>query len=210
MANPNSKYTPAQFSEILLKKSFGLNCSEIARETGYPKAMVTFIARIFDAIKDSDWVDLVKACEQYRMSPATIQWVANQQRKAIPDDVMERVIAEMSGIRKRSRQKAAEKAKKQDEPAPVAEAPVVEQPVVQVLAGAEDHWEDQKLYLTAILKELQKNNELLEQLYDVVFPKWTSDLKDNLNCNFDVIGQSMKRCEDKLEGIKINTRRKGL
>ena len=73
-----------------------------------------------------------------------------------------------------------------------------------------DHWEDEKLILELMLKELKQHNELLEQLYDVVFPKWAGDVKDNVNVNCDLINQSIKRIEDKVEAIKINVRRKGM
>ena len=45
---------------------------------------------------------------------------------------------------------------------------------------------------------------------DVVIPKYVGDLKDNLNVNADVICERLKSCEDKLDDIKANTRKRGL
>ena len=45
---------------------------------------------------------------------------------------------------------------------------------------------------------------------DVVIPKYVGDIKDNLNANFDVLNQSMKGCEDKLEAVKIALRKRGM
>ena len=64
--------------------------------------------------------------------------------------------------------------------------------------------------MQTVIAEQKKTNELLEQLFDVVIPKWTSDIKDNVNVNSDLQNQTLKRIEDKLEGIKINTRKRGL
>ena len=66
------------------------------------------------------------------------------------------------------------------------------------------------LYLIKLLEAVNRQNELLEQLYDVVIPKWVGDMKDNVNCNSDVLSQSLKRIDDKLEAIKINVRKRGL
>jgi len=66
------------------------------------------------------------------------------------------------------------------------------------------------LYMIKLLEAVNKQNELLEQLYDVVIPKWTGDMKDNVNVNADMLNQSLKRIDDKLEAIKINVRKRGL
>ena len=61
-----------------------------------------------------------------------------------------------------------------------------------------------------MLENMVKLNELMEQLMDVVIPKYVGDIKDNLNVNTDVICERLKSCEDKLEAIKANTRKRGL
>lgn len=69
---------------------------------------------------------------------------------------------------------------------------------------------DYSIYFQRMLELQAQTNELLNQLMDVVVPKYTSDMKDNVNANCDVIGQSLKRMEDKMEAIKIGVRRKGM
>ena len=72
------------------------------------------------------------------------------------------------------------------------------------------HAADYTLFFQKMLELQAQNNELLNQLMDVVVPRYTSDMKDNVNANCDVIGQSLKRMEDKMEAIKIGVRRKGM
>ena len=73
----------------------------------------------------------------------------------------------------------------------------------------ETNIKDYTLYFQKMLELQAQTNELLNQMMDVVVPKYVAEIKDNQNVNFDVISQSMKRQEDKLEAIKIGIRRKG-
>lgn len=68
---------------------------------------------------------------------------------------------------------------------------------------------DYSLYLIKLLETVKQTNELLNQLMEVVVPKYVSDIKNNQNVNFDVVCQSQKRMEDQLEGIKISVRKSG-
>ena len=70
--------------------------------------------------------------------------------------------------------------------------------------------ENNRLFFIKMLEHMAKMNELMEQLMDVVIPKYVGDLKDNANANADVICERLKSCEDKLEAIKANTRKRGL
>lgn len=65
------------------------------------------------------------------------------------------------------------------------------------------------LYFVKLLELLGKTNELLEQMMDVVIPKYVSDVKDNFNVNFDLVCERLKGCEDKLEKVVYNTRKRG-
>jgi len=70
--------------------------------------------------------------------------------------------------------------------------------------------ENERVFTLKMLEYIAKTNELLEQLMDVVMPKYCGDLKDNVNANCDIICERLKSCEDKLEAIKANTRKRGL
>ena len=70
--------------------------------------------------------------------------------------------------------------------------------------------DNNRLFFIRMLENMVKLNELMEQLMDVVIPKYVGDMKDNLNVNADVICERLKNCEDKLEAIKANTRKRGL
>ena len=63
------------------------------------------------------------------------------------------------------------------------------------------------VYFCRLLEEIQKQNELLAQLLDVVIPKYVSDIKDNINANSDAQTQALKPI---LETIATNTRKRGL
>jgi hypothetical protein len=109
---------------------------------------------------------------------------------------------------KRKADKAAEKAQKRQQAEQPKAAPVSEpEPIPEPEPKKEDNT---GLYLIKLLEAVNKQNELLEQLYDVVIPKWTGDMKDNVNVNADMLNQSLKRIDDKLEAIKINVRKRGL
>lgn len=70
--------------------------------------------------------------------------------------------------------------------------------------------ENERVFTLKMLEYMAKTNELLEQLMDVVIPKYCGDLKDNINANSDIICVRLKSCDDKLEGIKANTRKRGV
>ena len=61
-----------------------------------------------------------------------------------------------------------------------------------------------------MIETLAKTNELLEQLMDVVIPKYAIDIKESLNVNADLVTQRLKNCEDKLDKISYNTRKRGM
>lgn len=88
------------------------------------------------------------------------------------------------------------------EPEPVKEEPQKAPAVAPAV--------DYSICFQRMLELQAQTNELLNQLMDVVIPRYTSDMKDNVNANCDVIGQSLKRMEDKMEAIKIGVRRKGM
>ena len=97
---------------------------------------------------------------------------------------------------KRRAEKAAKMAEAQKAPEPVLPP-----------ASQDDN---NRLFFIRMLENMVKLNELMEQLMDVVIPKYVGDMKDNLNVNADVICERLKSCEDKLEAIKANTRKRGL
>lgn len=69
--------------------------------------------------------------------------------------------------------------------------------------------QNEELYLVKLIEALVKQNELIEQLMDVVLPKYVGDLKDNINANTDLMSERLKNCESRLEKIAVNTRKRG-
>lgn len=180
------------WEKILINRTYGRTISAIAQEFEVSNTAVTSTLAAFDAVKDEDWAKCCNLIVTYDMAVDVFEWAAQKTGKKIPE-----VIPQAYEKWKEDRKKRRTPAEKKPEAAPVP-------------APAADHWEEEKLLLGQILHELRQHNELMEQLYDVVFPKWSGDVKDNVNVNCDLINQSLKRIEDKVEAIKINFRRKGM
>lgn len=68
---------------------------------------------------------------------------------------------------------------------------------------------DTTFYICQMLQLLREQNELLTQIADTVIPHWASDIKDNINANFNVLGGEAVKATNLLEGIKCNTRKRG-
>lgn len=120
------------------------------------------------------------------------QWAAQKTEKTIPP-----VIAQSYEKWKEDRRRKNLAAIKQKEETEAKPAPP-------------NGGDEMKIMMSQLLAAQRKTNELLESLLDVVIPKYVGDLKDNINVNCDVINQTAKSCEDKLEAIKLAFRKKGL
>ena len=190
------KITDETYEKIVTQKQvFQKSSEKISEELGVSRNTVDTVCYAFSDVRDENWEHAASLLTNQSIPFSLFQWAADRLGKELPPMLEEAY--------QKGRERIAEKRKgwkngdtvKEEAPAPV--------PVP-------DHWAEEKLLLGLILTELKKNNELFEQLYDVVFPKWAGDIKDNNNVNHDLINQSLKRIEDKVEAIKINFRRKGM
>lgn len=162
----------------------------ISRVTDLPDEVVKDVTALMAAVNKSEWRRVLEMLRNKAIRKEWIGWVAEIYETPIPNMIGVQIDAILNN---------------RETPIP---DPEPEKP--PETAQAPDHWEEEKVLLGQILHELRQHNELLEQLYDVVFPKWTGDIKDNVNVNCDLINQSIKRVEDKVEAIKIGVRRKGM
>lgn len=185
------KLTPADWDAILLNRAYGMNNqkSALALETSTTSVSATLQA--FDAVRDEDWTKCCNLIVSYDMGLEVYQWAAQKQGKTIPP-----IIAQSYEKWKEDRRKKNLEAVKAKEEAA--------KPAAQ-MGGT-----DTEIVLKELLKAQRKTNELLESLLDVVIPKYVGDLKDNVNLNCDVINQTVKGCEDRLEAVKLGLRKKGL
>lgn len=178
---------PDQYEKIITSRLvFGRTSRQTAEALNVGVASVNRVEGAFKAVQAGEWDKVVKMVEDASCPFAMIEWAAHKLDVEIPQAVQD-------ARERRYEPKQKQSVEKPPEPVPLP-----------------DHWEDEKRFLQAMIAEQQKTNELLEQLFDVVFPKWAGDVKDNLNVNCDLINQTLKRIEDKTEAIKINVRRKGM
>ena len=180
---------------------FGVPAVKIAQDIERNASTVTCIVSAFESVRAEDWDKCKQIIDCYKAPLALFTWSANKLGKEVPQS-LEAVYEERKAKKReydsQKRQQIGQQVPAQ-ESAPEAES--------QPKQKAEDNT---GIYFIKLLEAVNKQNELLEQLYDVGIPKWTGDLKDNLNVNSDMVNQSLKRIDDKLEAIKINVRKRGL
>lgn len=176
---------------------FGVPKQKIAESIGRNPSTVDCVVDAFEAVKAKDWDKCAHLIEKYKTPLSLFVWAGEKLEVELSPDLAD--VYEKCKVRNREYklQKRQEELAPQVQPTPESQS--------------EPKKEDNTaLYLLKLLEAVNKQNELLEQLYDVVIPKWTGDIKDNINCNSDVISQSLKRIDDKLEAIKINVRKRGM
>ena len=173
----------------------GKDNEAVAQTVGCSSTTVAECVKVFTLLKDGNIDDLLHIIRRNTGSPTakTVKLAAMSLGIDVPDEVAQ-ALASRKTVRN-TKKSVAEAA----EPVQVIETPK---------NTTVEH--NEQVFFCRLLEELHKHNELMEQLMDVVIPKYVADLKDNLNVNFDAVTQSLKRAEDTLEGIKINTRKRGL
>ena len=181
---------------------FGKPVKQIAAELERKDTVVFNVLSAFNATKEQDWDRAATLLTTQNFPLSVFTWAGDKLGIALPPrlEVAYKQRCERAAAMSRERY-AKQKAEK--EPAPVQ----TPEPLPEPEPKKEDNT---ALCMLKLLEAVNRQNELLEQLYDVVIPKWTGDMKDNVNVNADMLNQSLKRIDDKLEAIKINVRKRGL
>ena len=182
---------------------FGKPATQIAQSLEKNAASVSAVVQAFEGVRDSDWDKCIQVINAYKAPLSLFAWAAQRLDTELPPTL------EAAYEERKARKREYDLQKRQQAETPkAAPAPASEfEPIPEPEPKKEDNT---GLYLIKLLEAVNRQNELLEQLYDVVIPKWVGDMKDNVNCNSDVISQNLKRIDDKLEAIKINVRKRGL
>lgn len=179
---------------------FGVPANKIAKDIERNPATITVVVSGFEAVRDGNWDKCIDSINKYKTPLSLFTWAANKLGVEVPPTLEAAYEQRKAQTRDYKLQKRAGNV---TQPTPV--------PPPEPAPAQEPKKEDKTaLYLLKLLEAVNTQNELLEQLYDVVIPKWTGDIKDNINCNCDVLSQSLKRIDDKLEAIKINVRKRGM
>ena len=175
-----------QIDRVLICIDAGMGASEIMSVTGFPHATVQRIIRATKVVRNENWDGAVELLHK-DVNRKFFERAAERYGITIPDSVFNPV--------------------KEEEPKGLTPEQLltVELPQVKLPVAAKN----EDLYLARIIETLVKQNELIEQLMDVVFPKYIGDLKDNINANTDLLTERLKSCESKLEKISVNTRKRG-
>jgi len=177
---------------------FGKPAAQIAKEIERTDSTVYCVVKAFETVRDQDWDMAIEQLSNHNTPLSPYEWAAKKLNIELPASLgtayEERMRKAATAKRDLKERRATQETEKATEP--IKEVPKPE--------------DNTALYLLKLLEAVVKQNELLEQLYDVVIPKWTGDMKDNVNVNADMLNQSLKRIDDKLEAIKINVRKRGL
>ena len=179
---------------------FGKPVKQITTELECSSTFVFNVVNVFNATKEQDWNRAQALIANQAVPLMAFEWAAERLNVTLPP-ILSRVYEERKArVRERYRANVQqEKDVEQQE----------EQPQKQ--EKEEDKRSDNTgLYLIKILEALARQSELLEQFMDVVLPKNVQGLKDSINANSDMLRDGIKDCKDTLEGIKINTRKRGL
>lgn len=180
--NRRATVSDAEIKKILTCVTAGMTPSDAAAVTGLSGSTVNRVSQAERIIRTMDWdgaVEFLKKHGRIQFLEAASKWYGI----AIPDEVLH------------------PEPKLTEEQLLTVELP---EPPKEPAAK-----KNEELYLVKLIEALVKQNELLEQLMDVVLPKYVGDLKDNINANTDLMSERLKNCESRLEKIAVNTRKRG-
>lgn len=187
-------FTDLDYESIISSRLiFNKPIPEIAKEMDCGETVIYNVGAIFKCVQQKD---IDRACDMIRKgySADCFQWAYRRLGFEVPKQVFA-AIEERKEINRQ--QNLAAVAKKEAAEKPVEPEKKPEQ-------------KNDAIYFCKLLEAVNKQNELLTQLMDVVIPKWVGDMKDNVNANSDMLQKQLKDIGDKAEGIKINTRKRGI
>ena len=177
----------AVIDRVLICLDAGMGASEIVNVTGVPTATVQRIIRAAKTVRNENWDGAVELL--VKSVPAKyLERAAKRYEVKIPD----KVYWKAEGI-------------DTDTPSAMVTTSAAVEPITVKVPEKQN----EDLYFCKLLEAIAKQNELIEQLMDVVIPKYIGDLKDNLNANTDLLSERLKNCESRLEKIAVNTRKRG-
>lgn len=195
-----------QYEKIVTDRLvFGKPAKQIAAELGIGETAVFTTLSVFNDVKEQNWSHALAMLTNQNVRIGLFEWASERLGIELPQSLTaayNQRLAKMAQLNRerRARQKADEAPEPTVEPEeePTPELPKPEKP------------DNTSLYLLKMLEAINQQNELLSQLMDAVIPKYVGDLKDNVNANCDSLFNQIKDNGEKLEAVKINTRKRGL
>ena len=183
---------------------FGVPASKIAESVEKNPSSISCVVLAFESVRDKNWDKCVEIINKYKAPLSLFTWAADKLGVELSPSL------EAAYEQRKAQKREYDLQKRLGNTAQPATAPEPDPLPVQAPAPEPKKEDNTGLFLIKLLEAVNRQNELLEQLYDVVIPQWTGDMKDTVNVNADMLNQSLKRIDDKLEAIKINVRKRGL
>lgn len=190
------RLTTDQMERVLSARLLeGKSATETAKRLGVSVGIVSAITRTFEAVKDDDIGGLARRLETDSSATRPIvEFCFAKLGLQVPQPVEEALAIRAQHIRERL--------------CPKPTAPEPKKPIIQPEITEEQA--NETVFFTRILQEMMRLNENLEQLMDVVIPKYCGDMKDCINANMDSLHNEVKTCEQRLEKIQYNSRKSGM
>jgi len=175
--------------------------SSVAKDLNVSENVISNLLTAFTLVRDRNFDELLSRINRGNAYPSHIDWAARRLNVEYPKKEIEE--AYRNRLNRDDARRRARIGEAQNDSEEVAQESVQEEKKTTVAAN-------ENLFLVKIIEALNTQNELLEQLMDVVMPKYCGDMKDNINTNTDVICERIKNCEQSLEKIAYNSRKRGL
>ena len=184
---------------------FGKPAKQIAAELEIGESAVFSTLSVFNIVKEQDWNHALAMLTNQNIRIGLFEWASERLGIELPQSLTAAYNQRLAKMAQLNREKRA-KQKADEAPAPTVEPE--EEPKPE--PPKPEKPDNTSLYLLKLLEAINQQNELLSQLMDAVIPKYVGDLKDNVNANCDSLFNQIKDNGEKLEAVKINTRKRGL
>ena len=184
---------------------FGKPAKQIAAELEIGESAVFSTLSVFNIVKEQDWNHALAMLTNQNIRIGLFEWASERLGIELPQSLTAAYNQRLAKMAQLNREKRA-KQKADEAPAPTVEPE--EEPKPE--PPKPEKPDNTSLYLLKMLEAINQQNELLSQLMDAVIPKYVGDLKDNVNANCDSLFNQIKDNGEKLEAVKINTRKRGL
>lgn len=194
--------TNEQYDQIVSDRLvFGKPAKQIAEEIGRKETVVFNVLAAFNAVKEKDWNRCVALLTNQNFSLSVFIWAGERLKIEIPPSLEAAYNQRRVEMKRREIERSKQTA---------AEDQQIQLEELKPDPKDQEKPDNTSLYLLKLLEAVNQQNELLSQLMDAVIPKYVADMKDNVNANCDTLFNQLKDNGDKLEAIKINTRKRGL
>lgn len=176
----------------------GKNLTETGAVCAVSSSSAAAVVTAFKLVRAEDYKTLAKniaATGNY--TRRVVEFAFAKTGKKIPEIIDTALDIRDAKVKERDRAKK-EPAPEQPKQIPVKKAEITEEQA------------NETVFFTRVLQEMMRLNENLEQLMDVVIPKYCGDMKDCINANMDSLHNEVKSCEQRLEKIQYNSRKSGM